>query len=93
MDTEFLSGIFLKLLTGLPLTLNLAALSLLFGGLLALALNLMRASRLGNAVASTYVFVFRGTPLLIQIFLIYYGLASFDAVRSGILWPFLREPY
>ncbi|AMY67286.1 ABC transporter permease [Frigidibacter mobilis] len=93
MDTAFLSGIFLKLLTGLPLTLNLTVLSLLGGGMLALVLNLIRASRLGNAVASTYVFVFRGTPLLIQIFMIYYGLASFGFVRGSVLWPFLREPY
>jgi octopine/nopaline transport system permease protein len=43
--------------------------------------------------ARAYVFVFRGTPLLVQIFLIYYGLGQFAAVRHSFLWPLLREPY
>lgn len=93
MDFPFLRDIFGQLLVGLPLTLNLAVLSLLGGGVLALVLNLLRLSRVGNVVASIYVFVFRGTPLLIQIFMIYYGLASFGFVRQSFLWPFLREPY
>jgi octopine/nopaline transport system permease protein len=37
--------------------------------------------------------VFRGTPLLIQIFMIYYGLGSLPAVRESVLWPLLRDPY
>lgn len=93
MDTAFVSGMFRQILAGLPLTLNLWLLSLLGGGLLALALNLMRRTRAGDAFASTYVFLFRGTPLLIQIFMIYYGLAGFGFIRHGVLWPFLREPY
>lgn len=93
MDFSFYAETLRKILSGMPLTLEMTAGSLVFGGMLALALNLMRASRLGNAVASSYVFVFRGTPLLIQIFLIYYGLASFPAIRHSVLWPFLREPY
>lgn len=93
MDITFLTGMFAKILTGLPLTLNLWLLSLLGGGCLALVLNLMRQSRIGNAIAGTYVFLFRGTPLLIQIFMIYYGLAGFGFVRHSVLWPFLREPY
>ncbi|MCX9000014.1 ABC transporter permease subunit [Rhizobiaceae bacterium BDR2-2] len=93
MDFDFLSGMFVQLLKGLPLTLNLGILALLGGFSLALTLNLMRATRIGNALASGYVFVFRGTPLLIQIFMIYYGLAGFGFIRQSFLWPFLREPY
>ncbi|SFU22879.1 ABC transporter permease subunit [Mesorhizobium sp. YR577] len=93
MDFDFFAGMFAQLLKGLPLTLNLGILALLGGFSLALALNLMRATRIGNAVASAYVFVFRGTPLLIQIFMIYYGLAGFGFVRQSFFWPFLREPY
>lgn len=93
MDFPFLSGIFAKILTGLPLTLNFWLLSLAGGASLALLLNLMRVTRVGNAIASGYVFIFRGTPLLIQIFMIYYGLASFGFIRQSVLWPFLREPY
>jgi polar amino acid transport system permease protein len=43
--------------------------------------------------AYSYIFVFRGTPLLVQIFLVYYGLGQFQAVRASALWPILREPY
>ena len=39
------------------------------------------------------MFVFRGTPLLVQIFLIYYGLGQFPEVRASFLWPFLREAF
>ena len=46
-----------------------------------------------RAPACGYVFFFRGTPLLVQIFLVYYGLAQFAAVRDSFLWPMLREPY
>jgi len=40
-----------------------------------------------------YTYFFRGTPLLIQLFLIYYGLAQFKAIRTSFLWPLLREGY
>ena len=39
------------------------------------------------------MFVFRGTPLLVQIFLIYYGLGQFEAIRDSFLWTFFREPF
>lgn len=84
-----------KLLAGVPLTLELALLATTLGAVLALLLALMRAS--GNVVlngaARLYVFAFRGSPLLVQIFLIYYGLGQFRAVRLSVLWPFLREPF
>ncbi|SEQ95816.1 octopine/nopaline transport system permease protein [Faunimonas pinastri] len=63
--------------------------------ILALALAMCRLS--GSILlawpARAYVFVWRGTPLLVQLFLIYYGLGQFPAVRHSLLWPFLREPY
>jgi polar amino acid transport system permease protein len=46
-----------------------------------------------NGPAYTYIFFFRGTPLLVQIFLVYYGLSQFETIRDGPLWPILREPY
>jgi octopine/nopaline transport system permease protein len=78
-----------------PLTLQLAALSTALGGLIALGLAAMRVSGIAvlDAIARLYVFVFRGTPLLVQIFLIYYGLGQFRGIRTSLLWPFLREPY
>jgi polar amino acid transport system permease protein len=46
-----------------------------------------------RALPYGYIFFFRGTPLLVQLFLVYYGLAQFDAVRSSSLWPYLRDPF
>ena len=93
MDHGFVWTMFINILKGLPLTLNLWLLSLAGGACLALVLNILRQSRAGAMIAASYIFVFRGTPLLIQIFMIYYGLAAFSFIRHGILWPFLREPY
>jgi octopine/nopaline transport system permease protein len=78
-----------------PLTLQLALLATVLGGVIALALAAMRVSGVAvlDGAARLYVFVFRGTPLLVQIFLIYYGLGQFRAIRTSLLWPFLREPY
>jgi len=84
-----------ELLKGVPLTLELVFISLTLGFCLALGVALMRISnsRILNIIARSYVFYFRGTPLLVQIFLIYYGLAQFDAVRESFLWPFFKEAY
>jgi octopine/nopaline transport system permease protein len=84
-----------KLLGGLVLTLELVVLSLLLGIGVAIGVALMRvsSSRLAAGFAYGYAFVFRGTPLLVQIFLIYYGLGQFEAVRDSFLWTFFREPF
>jgi octopine/nopaline transport system permease protein len=84
-----------QLLGGLALTLELVALALLLGFGVAVGIALLRLSpyRPLSAFAYLYVFVFRGTPLLVQIFLIYYGLGQFEAVRQTFLWTFLREPF
>lgn len=96
MDWPFLRDTLLLLLGGLPLTLNLAASSLLIGLAGALALALMRSSGMAalDGAARTYVFVLRGTPLLIQIFLVYYGLGQFRPLLQDLgLWGVLRSPY
>ncbi len=96
MDFAFLHTTLLTLLGGLPLTLELAAVSILLGGGGALMLTLMQASGslLLSAPARAYVFVFRGTPLLIQLFMIYYGLGQFRPTLQELgLWSFFRDPY
>jgi len=95
MDLPFLYTTLLTLLPGVPLTLKLAFSSVAAGAVLALLLALCRLSGVWPlaAFARAYVFVFRSTPLLVQIFLIYYGLGQFRAVRLSALWPILREPY
>ncbi len=84
-----------RLLTGALLTLELVALATLAGFVLALGIALARLSRnpLLWLPAYGFIFFFRGTPLLVQIFLIYYGLSQFPEVRASALWPILREPY
>lgn len=95
MDIAFLTETFVSLAGALPLTLELAATAILLGAGLAMALALARLSGIIvlDWLARLYVFLFRGTPLLVQIFLIYYGLSQFPAVRHSFLWPVLREPY
>lgn len=95
MDIAFLQETLLTILPGLPLTLKLAASSVALGALIALPLALMQRSGLAMLrwPAKAYVFIFRSTPLLVQIFIIYYGLGQFPEIRRSFLWPFLREPY
>lgn len=95
MDFAFLADSFLRIVPGIPMTLSLTALSVSAGLVCACLLAAMRLS--GSApldwTARLYVFVFRGTPLAIQMFLVYFGLAQFESVRGSVLWPYLREPY
>lgn len=95
MDWSFLLETFASLVSAIPLTLELAATSIVLGAMLALAIALCRLSGIAPLewFARSYVFVFRGTPLLVQIFLIYYGLGQIAPLRQSVLWPFLREPY
>lgn len=84
-----------KMLDGVALTLELVAIAVLAGLIVALPLGIARASRhwYVRALPSAYIFFFRGTPLLLQLFIVYYGLAQFPEVRKSALWPFLRDPY
>lgn len=96
MDMAFLVESFVQLLTGLPLTLELTFFAFFIGAILALLLALMRNAPLWplRAFVQTFVFVMRGTPLLVQIFLIYYGLGQFRPFLQDIgLWSVFREPY
>jgi arginine/ornithine transport system permease protein len=80
-------------LGGVLVTLKILLISLGFGLLLAIPLGLMRVSKQPwvNFPAWLYTYVIRGTPMLVQLFLIYYGLAQFEAVRASALWPYLSN--
>ncbi|WP_447588458.1 ABC transporter permease [Aquipseudomonas campi] len=84
-----------KMLQGALLTLELLSLSVIIGLILALPLGIARASKhwYVQVLPYTYIFFFRGTPLILQLALVYYGLAQFDAVRQSALWPYLRDPF
>lgn len=94
-DVGLVFGSLPKLLTGLGLTIELLLLSSFIGLVLAIITLLMRISGhwILMAPAITYIYIFRGTPILVQIFVIYYGLPQFEFIRTGIFWPFLREPF
>ena len=81
-------------LHGVWVTVHLTALALIIGMLIALpaSLSMARRSRFSPLVKA-YVYVFRGTPLLVQTYLIYYGLAQFEFVRDSFAWPVLREAW
>jgi polar amino acid transport system permease protein len=84
-----------QLWEGTLLTLELVTLAVVLGLILALPLGLARASRhwYWRVIPYGYIFFFRGTPLLLQLFLVYYGLSQFEVVRNSVLWSYLREPY
>jgi octopine/nopaline transport system permease protein len=96
VDLTFMSESFMRLLGGIPLTLQLASSSVALGFCLAVLLAFLVRSRqfLLAWLAEAYVFVFRGTPLLVQMFLIYYGLGQFrPSLQEWGLWWFFRDPY
>ena len=79
---------------GIGVTLKLLAVSAVLGLLLAILLLLMRISGKWylDWPAQVYIYVFRGTPILVQIFIVYYGFPQFEFIRDSIFWPILREP-
>ena len=95
MNFELMIETFPKLLSGLNLTIQLVTISLFLGFCLAVGLALLRLSNntFLSFFAKTYVFYFRGTPLLVQIFLIYYGIAQFEIIRETFVWSFFKEAY
>ena len=84
-----------KLIQGATLTLELTAISVIAGLIVAIPLGIARSSKLWyvRSLPYAYIFFFRGTPLLIQLFLVYYGLGQFEAVRDSVLWPYQRSPF
>ena len=83
------------IVSGISVTLQLLLLSSVLGLLLAVGILLMRISGRWYLAwpAMAYIYFFRGTPILVQIFLIYHGLPQFEFVRDSIFWPILREPF
>lgn len=95
MNFELMIDSLPRFLDGVLTTIELMAISLTAGLLLALPVALMRLSksRWLSIPAYAYVFFFRGTPLLLQLFLVYYGVSQFEFVRDSFLWTVLRQAY
>ena len=84
-----------RLLKATMLTIELTLLSLFFGIFVGAFFALLRTSknRVFYYISYYYSYIFRGTPLLVQIFIIYFGLAQIEFIRESFLWIFLKEPY
>ncbi len=99
MDFSWINSFGNELLHGLGITLKLLALSGVFGFLLAVlvALGRLSSNPLISAPLRAYTAVFGGTPLLVQIYILYYGVgsvfASYPLIRGSFLWPYLREGF
>lgn len=94
-DLSLITDSIPKMLAGIGITFQLMFLSAVLGLILAIILLLMRISGKWylSWPAQVHIYIFRGTPILVQIFIIYYGLPQFDFIRDSILWPILREPF
>ena len=95
MDLELMINSFPKLLSAAAITLKLLSVSLIIGLFIGLFFAILRLNKniFISKFAYGYSYVFRGTPLLVQIFIIYFGLGQIEYLRSTVLWVILKEPY
>ena len=95
MDFSLMATSLPKLLSAAVITLKLLSASLIIGLLIGLLFAILRLSKNSfiNRFAYAYSYIFRGTPLLVQIFIIYYGLGQVEYFRSTFLWVIFKEPY
>jgi len=91
-EPAFLASTALAILRALPVTVLLSIAGALGASLVAGVLVVAQTTRLFRPLARLWIFVFRGTPLLLQIFMVYYGIAALSPVRHGPLWPLFRDP-
>ena len=95
MDIDLMISSFPKLINATFVTLKLLSASLLIGIFLGLFFAILRINKnvFVNQFAYGYSYIFRGTPLLVQIFIIYFGLGNIEWLRTTFLWSLLKEPY
>ena len=88
LEIELIINNFDRFIYGVGITLELTILSLIIGFLLAVPMAVARSSQ--HAILSPiiwcYTYVFRGTPLLVQTYLIYYGLGQFQFIKNSWVW-------
>ncbi|WP_062226497.1 ABC transporter permease [Aureimonas frigidaquae] len=93
MSVDLFLPAFQTIMTGFQLTLVITLAAFVLGQVLALPLALARNAQSPwlRRPAATYTFAVRGSPLLVQLFLVYYGLGQIEAIRDSIFWPILRS--
>ena len=95
MDLDLMIISLPKLLSAALVTLKLLSISLIIGLFIGFLFAVLRLNKnkFINKFAYGYSYLFRGTPLLVQIFIIYFGLGQIEWLRSTFLWVILKEPY
>ena len=99
MNWTWFPEYFPLLIQGLWLTIQLLVLSMVFGMILAVPVGLVQVTgpKWLAVIAKSYCTVMRGTPLLVQLWLLYFGLgsvfAAYPEIRQSMFWPILREGY
>ena len=95
MDVQVILDNLPLYLQGLRTTFVLVVSSLLVGLCLAIPIALLAASKNKwmSALPKAYIYFFRGTPLLVQMFMIYHGMGQFEAVRESILWVIFQHAW
>ncbi len=95
MDLELMINSFPKLVGATTITLKLLSVSLIIGLFIGMLFAILRLNKnfFINKFAYGYSYLFRGTPLLVQIFIIYFGLGQIEYLRTTFLWTILKEPY
>jgi octopine/nopaline transport system permease protein len=95
MDLDLMITSLPKLLSAAVITLKLLSVSLIIGLLIGFIFAVLRLHKnpIINKFAYGYSYLFRGTPLLVQIFIIYYGLGQIEWLRATFFWVILKEPY
>ena len=95
MNFELIISSFPKMLGAAAITVKLLAFSLAIGLLIGLFFAILRLNKniIINKFAYGYSYLFRGTPLLVQIYIIYFGLGQIEFIRSTFLWVILKEPF
>ena len=95
MDIDLIITSFPKLIIASITTLKLLSVSLLIGLFIGLLFAVLRINNnfIFGKIAYVYSYIFRGTPLLVQIFIIYYGFGQVEFIRESIFWIILKEPY
>ena len=95
MDYEVILSNMPLYIEGLWVTIQLVFLALVLGFFFALPIALLATSRHPwiRLLPKSYIYFFRGTPLLVQMFMIYHGMGQFELVRESVIWIVFKEAY
>jgi arginine/ornithine transport system permease protein len=95
MDFEVIINTLPLYFQGLWVTIYLVLVSLVIGLGMAIPLSLLATSKNMwiRALPKAYIYFFRGTPLLVQMYMIYHGMGQFEALRESFLWVIFQEAW